>query len=148
MPLAANFSPCPECGAGYSTVGDSCAARFDMLLALDHSHQEPWGSRHGQAFAAYALQHPILHAASLDRAWLVLYQIYIMRVPPAQVFDVLVAARGALPSSLKAPARPTQPVCAPEVTIADLGDFAAETYIERLDAWCRSALVAWGAPAR
>jgi hypothetical protein len=49
-------SLCPECGATYSEEGDSCAARFDQLLALDHSRREPWGSRHGQAYAAFALQ--------------------------------------------------------------------------------------------
>ena len=27
-------SQCPECGATYSEEGDSCAARFDELLAL------------------------------------------------------------------------------------------------------------------
>src|ERR1051326_7998235 len=49
---------CVECGAEYESDEDSCVARFDRLLALDHSRQEPWGSRHGQAFAAFALQHP------------------------------------------------------------------------------------------
>ena len=49
---------CDECGARYTEPGDSCQARFDQLLALDHSRQEPWGSRHGLAFAAFALQHP------------------------------------------------------------------------------------------
>ena len=49
---------CEECGAEYPEPADSCQARFDQLLALDHSRQEPWGSRHGLAFAAFALQHP------------------------------------------------------------------------------------------
>ena len=50
--------------------------RFELLLALDHSRAEPWGSRHGQAFAAFALQHPVRHAASLDVAWELLYRVY------------------------------------------------------------------------
>jgi len=70
-------SQCPECGATYSEEGDSCAARFDQLLALDHSRREPWGSRHGQAFAAFALQHPVIHEASLDRGWAALWRIYV-----------------------------------------------------------------------
>jgi len=51
---------CPECGASYATEDDSCSARFERLLALDHSRQEPWGSRHGQAFAAFALMSALL----------------------------------------------------------------------------------------
>jgi hypothetical protein len=140
-----NANRCPECDATYTVAGDCCAARFDTLLALDHSRQEPWGSRHGQAFAAFALQHPVTHAASLDRAWAVLHRIYVDGTPPAQVFGTLVAARGALPSVWNVPPRPARPVGAPTVTIADLDDFAATSYAERLDDWCRAALAAWGA---
>jgi hypothetical protein len=140
-----NAKRCPECDATYTVAGDCCAARFDTLLALDHSRQEPWGSRHGQAFAAFALQHPVTHAASLDRAWAVLHRIYVDGTPPAQVFGTLVAARGALPSVWNVPPRPARPVGAPTVTIADLDDFAATSYAERLDDWCRAALAAWGA---
>ncbi len=70
-----NFARCPECGAAYQAAGDSCGARFDALLALDHARREPWGSRHGLAFAAFALQHPAAHAASLDRAWAALHRV-------------------------------------------------------------------------
>jgi hypothetical protein len=119
--------------------------RFDALLALDHSQQEPWGSRHGQAFAAYALQHPVTHAKSLDRAWLALHQIYVAGMAPERVFGALVAARGRTPPDWAVPARAVRPVCAPAVTIVDLGDFDAATYAARLDDWCRAALVAWGA---
>jgi hypothetical protein len=34
---------------------------------------------------------------------------------------------------------------APDVTIADLGDFAADAYASRLDAWCGAPLRSWGA---
>lgn len=147
MALALISSQCPECGATYELAGDSCRARFDILLALDHSRQEPWGSRHGQAFAAFALQHPLTHARSVDRAWAALYLIYVLGRPPAQVFAALAAARGAARAAWELPPRPARQAAAPSVTIADLGDFAAETYVERFDAWCRAALSAWGAPA-
>src|SRR5712664_2891954 len=48
--------PCPQCGAVYPPPPTSCADQFAVLLALDHSRREPWGSRHGLAFAAYSLQ--------------------------------------------------------------------------------------------
>jgi hypothetical protein len=135
---------CPECGATYADADDSCAARFEALLALDHSRREPWGSRHGQAFAAYALQHPVAHARSLDRAWVALHRIYVAGEPPARVFGALVARRGAAPAHRTTPVRPARPLHPPSVTIADLADFAAATYPERLDAWCRASLEAWG----
>lgn len=136
---------CPECCAIYAAFDDSCASRFDTLLALDHSREEPWGSRHGQAFAAYALQHPVTHAASLDRAWSALHQIYVAGMAPERVFGALVAARGGMPTGWSVPARAARPVGAPAVTIADLGGFDAATYAARLDDWCRAALAAWGA---
>jgi hypothetical protein len=145
MSLSTNTHPCPECGAVYAALDDNCAARFDTLLALDHSREEPWGSRHGQAFAAYALQHPAAHAASLGRAWSALHQIYVAGMAPERVFGALVAARGKMPSGWSVPARPARAARPPAVTIADLGDFDAATYADRLDAWCRASLAAWGA---
>ena len=138
---------CPECGATYDDAGDSCAARFDALLALDHSRQEPWGSRHGLAFAVYALQHPVLHARSLDNAWAALTRIYLDGAPHADVFARLRSARGALPAEWNSRPRPAHPVRPPSITIADLGDFDATTYVARLDDWCRAALSMWGVDA-
>jgi len=138
-------SRCPECGATYSEKDDSCAARFEHLLALDHSRREPWGSRHGQAFAAFALQHPVTHAASLDRAWAALWRIYVAGESPARVFGALVAHRGRVPPGEEnIPVRPAARTTMPSVTIADLADFAVETYPRRLDAWCRATLASWG----
>jgi hypothetical protein len=138
-------SQCPECGATYSEERDSCAARFEELLALDHSRREPWGSRHGQAFAAFALQHPVTRAASLDRAWAALWRIYVAGESPARVFGALVAHRGRAPLADKnVPARPAARAMMPSITIRDLADFAAERYPARLDAWCRAALSSWG----
>jgi hypothetical protein len=136
---------CSECGARYSSDMDSCAARFDQLLALDHSRREPWGSRHGQAFAAFALQHPIQHRASIDSAWTALYRIYCLDQAPARVFGALRAAKGRVVSDPDVPARSPAPVNRPAITIADLGDFSATDYARRLDEWCRATLRAWGA---
>lgn len=143
-PVAAHR--CPECGASYLDAGDSCAARFDALLALDHSRQEPWGSRHGQAFAAYALQHPVRHAASLDSTWGSLYRVYVQGAVPAEVYGAIVRARGERPAAWTVPPRPVEPVGLPALTIADLGAFEADRYAAQLDAWCRAALAMWGAP--
>jgi hypothetical protein len=119
--------------------------RFHHLLALDHSRREPWGSRHGQAFAAFALQHPETYAASLDRAWAALWRIYVAGEPPAHVFAAL---RDAGDRSVPGvPRRPERRTTVAAVTIADLDDFAPATYPERLDAWCRAALAAWGVDA-
>jgi hypothetical protein len=60
-----------------------------MLIALDHERCEPWGSRHGQAFAAFTLQHPNAYTSSLDRAWAALHRIYIVGDAPKRVFDAL-----------------------------------------------------------
>ncbi|MGE0439670.1 MAG: DUF5946 family protein [Gemmatimonadales bacterium] len=135
---------CAECSAEYQG-DDSCAGRFARLLALDHSREEPWGSRHGQAFAAFALQHPERHAASLDHAWAVLYRIYVAAAPPADTFRAVIDRRGAIPDEWGTPPRPTRRRHDPAVTIADLGDFAAAGYPAALDAWCRAGLASWGA---
>jgi Family of unknown function (DUF5946) len=55
---------CEECGARYRVAADPCQDRLDQLLALDHSRREPWGGRHGLAFAAFALQHPRRYPAA------------------------------------------------------------------------------------
>jgi len=133
---------CEECGARYSSPDESCARRFDELLALDHSRREPWGSRHGQAFAAFALEHPRTHPRSLDAAWDSLYRIYCLNEVPAVVF----AARRENPTARPVAPRPSRQPTAFAVTIADLGEFEAEGYPAALDAWCRAALAAWGAP--
>jgi hypothetical protein len=135
---------CPDCGAAYTIVADSCGARFNTLLSLDHARQEPWGSRHGQAFAAFSLQHPREFSTSLDRAWAALYRIYVAGDRPGWVFEQLMNDPRALPAEWSVPLRSAQPIAIPSVTIADLGDFEAATYPSRLDAWCRAALVMWG----
>lgn len=138
------MNQCPECGASYAAVADSCSARFEQLLALDHSRQEPWGSRHGQAFAVFALQHPIRFSASLDRAWQALYRIYVRGEAAPHVFASMRADSHANTAEVAVPTRPLKAVTLPSVTIADLGDFAADDYASALDGWCRATLHAWG----
>lgn len=133
---------CPECGARYAEGSDSCAERFNQLLALDHSRREPWGSRHGQAFAAFALQHPAQYAASLDTAWAALYRIYRLNERPLEVFTALRKPTGRA-ATASVPPRPPSSV-RPAITIADLKDFAPDTYAARLDEWCRATLHAYG----
>jgi len=77
---------CEDCGARYRDAADSCQGRFDQLLALDHSRQEPWGSRHGLAFAAFVLQHPRRYsAASVARARELIHRVVVNHEPLAQV---------------------------------------------------------------
>jgi hypothetical protein len=138
-------SECAECGARYSSAADSCANRFDQLLALDHSRREPWGSRHGQAFAAFVLQHPSRHPASLDVAWAALFRIYRLKEPASRVFAGLRAAAAGSNSAAGVPPRPSRMTTRAAVTIADLDDFAAATYATQLDEWCIATLRAYGA---
>jgi hypothetical protein len=136
---------CPECNAEYVAVGDSCTTRFERLLALDHSRTEPWGSRHGRAFAAFALQHPATHSASLDVAWEILYRIYCGKESPSYVVASIREDATRLANDVHVPPRASQPRGFPAITIADLGDFSAATYASQLDNWCRATLDAWGA---
>ena len=137
-------SACAECGAAYPPNAGDCASRFDELLALDHSRGEPWGSRHGQAFAAFALSHPDTYAPSLDRAWAALHAIYALGAAPHQVFSQLRTV-GAPLAVGPIPHRPMSRVALPHVTIAGLPGFPAAQYAAWLDSWCRAVLASWGA---
>ena len=138
---------CAQCGAIYEQAFDSCAERFNALLALDHSRQEPWGSRHGSAFAAYTLQHPQgVGRESLERCWLLLYRIWIAGDDPQFVARTLREMdRGERPT-WKTPPLPLKPSGVPHVTIADLGAFDADVYPALLESWCRATLQARGQP--
>ena len=135
---------CAECGAVFDREDEDCASRFEALLALDHSRAEPWGSRHGLAFSAFALQHPRRFSREvLDRAWTLLFKVIQQGEDPGRVTDALKKLGKQRPNWDV----PLLPANAPDpkyrVTIASLGDFEAETYPERLDAWCRAALEGW-----
>jgi hypothetical protein len=135
---------CEQCGATLSPRDGDCHHRFQALLALDHSREEPWGSRHGLAFAAFALQHPRDHdAAVLERAWVILHTVFLEGRDPARVLHALRRTGGA-PHGWDVPPLPAGPPHAPfAVTIADLGYFGAASYPRMLDAWCRAALEGW-----
>ena len=132
---------CPECGASYDGPEESCASRFAALLARDHSRQEPWGSRHGQAFAVFALQHPAAYASSLEKAWAALYLIYVTGIDSRYVFSTL---RMGVCDGWGVPPRPTKWRHPPKMRIDDLADFSADTYADQLDAWCHATLAALG----
>jgi hypothetical protein len=138
VPKETLMSPtrCEECGARYRDAADSCQGRFEQLLALDHSRQEPWGSLHGLAFAAFALQHPRRYpAASVASARELVQRVAVDGESLAQV----VAEFRARPQDTAARVAPTS---SPDfaVTIADLGAFDAATYPEDLLRWARAAL--------
>jgi hypothetical protein len=139
---------CDQCGARYEP-DDGCRQRFELLLALDHSRQEPWGSRHGSAFAAFTLQHPVGQAREvLERCWLLLYRIWVAGDDPLAVTQALRQAQAGAPLHLTAP---PLPLGAAErrnfpITIADLGDFGARDYPRLLEAWCRATLSTLGIP--
>ena len=116
------------------------------MLALDHSRQEPWGSRHGQAFAAFALQHPSAFPSSLDVAWSSLFRIYCLKEAPLDVFGSILRGESGRGDDVRVPVRRLEPVSLPTMTVVDLADFTASTYVAQLDAWCRATLAAWGAP--
>ncbi len=140
---------CAQCGASYGESGDSCEQRFSALLALDHSRQEPWGSRHGSAFSAFALQHPNGKSRdALERCWTILYRVWIAGDDPQFVARTLRREENGEAPSWAVPSMPdtsTWP-CHFSLTIADLHDFDAALFPDRLEAWCRATLKALGQP--
>ena len=139
---------CPQCGARYESPDDSCESHFDALLALDHSRREPWGSRHGSAFAAFALQHPAGRSrAALDRCWVLLYRIWVAGEDPQAVAHALRRIQNGDLDHRSGPPLPADAVDSRSfrVTIADLGEFEADTYAPLLEDWCRATLEAFGA---
>ena len=125
---------CAQCGAAYQRDDDSCAERFAALLALDHSRQEPWGSRHGSAFAVYTLQHPEgVSREALERCWVMLVPDHVAGDDAAYVARTLRQAKtAAVRPGMSRHCRPTAGTSRrSRVTIADLGDFDAEFVCRR-----------------
>ena len=148
---------CAQCG-GYLPDGESCADRFNILLALDHSRQEPWGSRHGPAFATYTLQHSAgIKTEVLQNAWLMLSRVYEHGDARQNVVDGMRATyRGRHDATYSSDNRKFQQAWTAStlpvresppnhfsVTIVDLGDFPADSYATQLDAWCLATMHAW-----
>ena len=134
---------CDQCGAQVRPDA-SCVERFDALLALDHSRAEPWGSRHGLAFAVFTLQHSRnVSAETVERCREMLHRVYVLGEDRMHVANSF--RRKAHSADISVP-RLGAGHCIPNIfafTIDDMGDFAAETYVVKLDAWCRATLAAW-----
>jgi Family of unknown function (DUF5946) len=128
----------------YADVGDTCSARFDALLALDHSRTEPWGSRHGLAFSAFALHHPDRFPPDVpERAWILLYSVYALGHDYQRATAAL-RRLGRRHPDWDVPPLPNRPLTPSfDITIADLGSFSAESYSNHLDGWCKAALAGW-----
>ena len=136
------LTTCDECGAAFP-AGESCRGRFDELLALDHSRTEPWGSRHGLAFAAFTLQHS--RAAShemVERCLDMLRRVYVAGEDRMKVYTTMRDSHVRALASSPCQMPPLAPMSF-SFTIADMGDFGAESYADNLDEWCRATLDAW-----
>ena len=130
------MSTCAQCGATFADATQSCEERFDTLLALDHSHVQPWGSRHGLAFSTFALQHPRGRtAAQLAACWVMLHRVWIEGDNRAKLAAAMRERQDQPPAEWGVPPLPAAPPAgtAYTVTIADLGGFDAETYPEKLE---------------
>lgn len=132
---------CDQCGAPVA-AGASCAERFDLLLALDQSRAEPWGSRHALAFAAFTLQHTRdASAETVQRCLEVLHRVCTLGEDTTYVANSLRSESGGVNPPITSSHQRAPDTFA--FTIDDMGDFAGDSYAERLDAWCRATLAAW-----
>ena len=139
---------CPQCGAVYADAASSCEERFDTLLALDHSRVQPWGSRHGLAFSTFALQHPAGRSpAQLAACWVMLYRVWMKGDNRAKLAAALRERQNLPPEEWDVPPLPGAPPAGTryDVTIADLGEFDADSYVRKLEDWGRATLRAWTA---
>ncbi len=138
---------CSDCGAPTTGAGLTCTSRFEQLIALDHSRREPWGPRHGLAFAVYALQHPSrFDRSTRERSWLILYRVYRVGDDPTRLVEAIRRHRDPRPEAFGVPPLPDRADGGTfPMTIADLGSLEAARYADDLDAWCRSTLAALGA---
>jgi hypothetical protein len=135
---------CGECGGRHGVV--PCAQRFERLLALDHSREEPWGSRHFLAFACYGLQHPSsVDRASLERSWLGLRRVCRGGAALEDVVRGLRANPRVTPADWGEPPLPDTPPAPGDfrTTIVDLGEFAAASYAASVMEWCHATVDAW-----
>jgi len=139
-------SPCTQCGAKFEGDERSCEEQFDRLLALDHSRVQPFGSRHGLAFSTFALQHPDgRDEAQLTACWIMLYRVWVKGDNRAKLAAAMRERRDTPTSEWDVPPLPAPPPPGTRyaVTIADFGEFDAETYVAKLEEWGRATLAAW-----
>ena len=137
---------CPQCGATFADEKRVVKGQFDKLLALDHSRVQPWGSRHNLAFSTFTMQHPEgMHARRLAARWcdvacgskrrqlrrsLAAAMRERWNLPPEE------RGGNSAPGNLAAHAKYA-------VTITDLGEFDADSYVHKLEEWGRATLAAW-----
>jgi Family of unknown function (DUF5946) len=139
-------APCPQCGAVFAGSGLTCEGQFDKLLALDHSHVQPWGSRHGLAFSTFAMQHPQGRTEDqLAACWVMLYRVWIEGDNRAKLAGAMRVRQDLPPMEWGVPPLPAVPASGERysVTIADLGEFDSETYVVKLEEWGRATLERW-----
>lgn len=135
---------CDQCGFETLPNGETCEDRWHVLLALDHSHQPPWGPLHGLAFATWTLQHPRRgDPRSVERAWGVLHALFVREIPPAALFQSMRDAKGNVPAGWNAPPLPPTAPTRFGMTIAALGEFDAADYEATLWAWARTTFEGW-----
>ena len=139
---------CSQCGAVFADTSQNCEEQFDKLLALDHSRVQPWGSRHGLAFSTFALQHPNGRTPEqLSACWVMLYRVWMKGDNRAKLAAAMRERHGLPPAEWGVPPLPAVPPNGTRygVTIADLGEFDADTYVKKLEDWGRATLAAWTA---
>jgi hypothetical protein len=135
-----------ECGASDSKA---CAERLQLLLALDHSREAPWGPLHGVAVVCYRLQHP--SALSPGEPAVLLRMLDAYRQEGLPGFERIAQDRRRANSRHAHGVRPSgdEPVGTPAAftfTIDDLavdGTFPAEGYSTRAQAWAEATALAW-----
>ncbi|MFF8309733.1 DUF5946 family protein [Streptomyces lydicus] len=147
------MEPCAECGAPMDAR--SCDELFDILLALDHSRQEPWGPLHGVSVSCFLLQHPSrLPADDGTRAWALLHAYLAGGL--AEVNQLVGRARrgnshrvkGSPSEDVREAAQPRRdaPRSPFSVTIHDVavdGSFPSSEFAERVRAWAAATVDAW-----
>ncbi|WP_078871741.1 DUF5946 family protein [Streptomyces sp. NRRL S-337] len=144
---------CAECGA--SMESRSCDDLFNVLLALDHARQSPWGPLHGISVSCFLLQHPSrLPADDGARAWALLHAYLEGGLDEVNQL-VGQARRGNSHRAKNTPARVVRDAELPRrdappsrfsVTIEDVavdGTFPAEEFAERVKAWAAATVDAW-----
>jgi len=134
---------CRQCGGlGGETA---CRERFDALLALDHSRQDPWGPRHGLAVAVYTLQHPAgVGRERLERSWLIAHRCVVSGDDAWRLARALASRVRVRLSDWGVPGLPTMPGSGSyRVTIQDLGDFGSSGYPDDLMSWARATIDRW-----
>ena len=107
---------------------------------------QPWGSRHGLAFSTFAMQHPDGRTREqLAACWVMLYRVWIKGDNRAKLAAAMRERQSMPPEEWGVPALPAAPTASPRyaVTIADLGEFDADSYVQKLEEWGRATLAAW-----